>query len=205
MTYSKALASVLTGATPFQLGYWSRRGLLVPEVSNGRPPIYSFRDLVALRSMVFLRSHTSFQRIGTAFSNLDLMDLTEHPSKYKFATDGKTIIVDPGDGSGIDLVKKPGQRDSFTFDEIMDSFKDFKDREVVDFRRPSEHVELNFSRLGGWPTVAGTRIPYDLVANLVDHKTIFEDDVPDYFPSVSADAARDVVAFDQKVKAVGVA
>ena len=205
LTYSERLTSILTGATPYQLSSWRRRKLLVPEAGPTRQIFYSFRDLVALRSMVFLRSNTSLQRIDKAFGNLDLLDLTAHPSKYRFATNGKTIIVDPGDGTGIDLVQRPGQKDSFTFEEIMDAFKDFKQREVVDFRRPSQHVEVNFARLGGWPTVAGTRIPYNLVADLVDGVTVRDVDVSNYFPSVSAEAARDVIAFDAKVKAVKVA
>ena len=50
------LTSKLTGVTPSQLRSWSRSGLLVPVIRAKRPPIYSFRDLVALRSIAFLRS-----------------------------------------------------------------------------------------------------------------------------------------------------
>lgn len=203
MSYPVHLASILTGATTSQLRSWSQKGLLVPEISDKRPPLYSFRDLVALRSLVFLRGNTSLQKISKAFKNLDLLDLTDHPSKYRFTTDGKTILVDTGDGSVIDLVGKPGQRDSYTFEEIMDAFKDFRGRDVVDFRKPSKFVRVNFRLMGGWPTVVGTRVPYDLVASLVDNETVFAEDVPSYYPSVSVEATRDVIEFDHRVKAAG--
>lgn len=203
MSFPLALASVLTGATNSQLRSWKSKGLIIPEVSNSRPLLYSFRDLVWLRTLVFLRSRTSLQRISVARVNLDLVDLTEHPSKYRFATDGKTIIVDDGAGQVVDLVKRPGQADSFTFEEISEAFQDFRGRDVVDFRRPSRHIEVELKRLGGWPTVIGTRIPYDLVDRLVDNRTLFASDIPDYYPSVSIEAAEDAVLFAEKVRSAG--
>jgi uncharacterized protein (DUF433 family) len=203
MSFPLALASVLTGATNSQLRSWRSKGLVVPEVSDARPTLYSFRDLVWLRTLVFLRSRTSLQRISIARVNLDLVDLTEHPSKYRFATNGKTIIVDDGAGTVIDLVKKPGQADSFTFEEISEAFTDFRGRDVVDFRRPSTHIEVELGRLGGWPTIEGTRVPYDLVARLVDNRTVFASDIQSFYPSVSAAAAEDAVQFDSRIKAAG--
>lgn len=203
MAFPLALASVLTGATNSQLRSWKAKGLIVPEVSPQRPALYSFRDLVWLRTLVFLRSRTSLQRISIARVNLDLVDLTEHPSKYRFATDGKTILVDDGAGTVIDLVRKPGQADSFTFEEISEAFTDFRGRGVVDFRRPTPHIEVELGRLGGWPTIEGTRIPYDLVARLVDNRTVFAADVTDFYPSVSSEAAESAMWFDSVVKAAG--
>jgi uncharacterized protein (DUF433 family) len=203
MSFPLALASVLTGATNSQLRSWKSKGLIIPEISSSRPLLYSFRDLVWLRTLVFLRSRTSLQRISVARVNLDLVDLTEHPSKYRFATDGKTIIVDDGAGQVVDLVKRPGQADSFTFEEISEAFQDFRGRDVVDFRRPSRHIEVELKRLGGWPTVIGTRIPYDLVDRLVDNRTLFARDIPDYYPSVSIEAAEGAVLFAEKVRSAG--
>lgn len=203
MSYPIRLASVLTGATIYQLRSWSSKGILTPEVRGKRPPLYSYRDLVALRSVVRLRSATSLQRIGAAFSNLNLVDLTEHPSKYRFATNGKSIVVDDGEGSVIDLIGQKGQSEVLTFEQIQEAFIDFKGREVVDFRRPSEFVEVEFGRMGGWPTIAGTRVPYDVISSMVDGVTVTADDIPDYYPSVSAAAARDAVEFSRRVESVG--
>ncbi|TFB71566.1 DUF433 domain-containing protein [Cryobacterium glaciale] len=204
MSFPLALAAVLTGATNSQLRSWKSKGLIVPEISASRPLLYSFRDLVWLRTLVFLRSRTSLQRISVARVTLDLVDLTDHPSKYRFATDGKTIVVDDGAGQVIDLVRRPGQADSFTFEEISEAFQDFRGRDVVDFRRPSKHIEVELRRLGGWPTIEGTRIPYDLVNGLVDNRTLFARDIPDYYPSVSVEAAEDAILFAEKVRMAGV-
>ncbi|MCL2422874.1 MAG: DUF433 domain-containing protein [Micrococcales bacterium] len=203
MAFPRPLASVLTGATLSQLRTWAEKGLVVPEINPKRPPLYSFRDLVALRAMVALRATTSLQRISKAFANLDVFDLTEHPATYRFGTDGSTVWVGlPGDDQAMDLVRQPGQFTLMGFDDIARAFQNFRDDEVVDFYHPDTHVSVRPQRLGGWPTITGTRVPYDTVANLVDGETVTPDDVADYYPDVSPEAAASAVAFDARVRAV---
>ncbi|WCV10688.1 helix-turn-helix domain-containing protein [Corynebacterium silvaticum] len=98
MGYDISLTATLTGATVAQLQRWRRTGLLVPEASASRPVEYSFRDLVALRTIAKLRAQTSLQQIRKAFSSLSDFDMVDHPSKYQFATDGKTVKVWTDDG-----------------------------------------------------------------------------------------------------------
>lgn len=203
MSFSLQLTSHLTGATRHQLQSWRQKNLLVPEVRSGRPPLYSFRDLVALRTMVYLRGQTSNQRLSKALGALDLLDLTDHPSRYQLATDGDTIVLQmPDSGQIVDLVKHPGNAVDATFEDVFRSFRNFKDAVVVDFKQPSEHVSVDLRKLGGWPTITGTRVPYDLIANLVDSNTVLPEDVDDFYPNVSAAAARDALSFSETVAAI---
>lgn len=203
MAFDGKLTSLLTGATPSQLERWRRSGVLVPETRAKRPPLYSFRDLVALRAMVFLRAQTSGQRLHRAFVTMDLLALTEHPSRYRLGTDGDTIVViDPDSQKPVDLVRNPGNAVHATFADVFHSFEDFRGRPVVDFYRPSEHLQVNLRTLGGWPTVQNTRVPFDLVAQLVDNESVFPEDVTELYPNVSAAAAQDAVEFSAKVAAI---
>lgn len=201
MSYPVKLASVLTGNTPSQLNRLRSSGIVVPEVRPYRPPLYSFRDLVALRSIAFLRGRTSAQKISRAFSALDLFDLTEHPSQYTLGTDGSSIYLEH-EGRALDLVRAPGSVTVFSFDEVTGAFEDFRGETVAPFDRPAEHVEMELGRLAGWPTVAGTRIAYDTIGNLVDDDTVTVDEVSYYYPTVSAEAARGVVKFHRRVEAL---
>ena len=75
MSYPPKLTAALTGATIRQLSHWrSSRApagaVLVPEISSGRPLLYSFRDVVALRTCVRLRQETSLQKIRRALDTL---------------------------------------------------------------------------------------------------------------------------------------
>lgn len=203
MTYSPALAVKLSGATPFQLAKWRRLGLLVPEIHAGRPPIYSYRDVVALRAMVFLRAKTSAQKLRAAWDNLDMFAVADHPSEFVFGTDGKGIYAKTPDGEVVDLTRKPGHLvGEYSFEQLFAEFENFRGNVVVPFDRPAPNLVVNPRTLGGYPVITGTRVPFDTVAQLIDNETVFPEDIPAMFPRVSVDAARDAVAFEQSLEAV---
>jgi DNA-binding transcriptional MerR regulator/uncharacterized protein (DUF433 family) len=207
MAYPAELTSILTGVTPSQLRKWRNDGLLVPEVRADRPPLYSFRDLIALRTMAYLRRRTSLQAIKKAFANLSVYDMTDHPSEYRFAvaTTGRakrTIIVEQPDGRALDLDALPGQYSIFSFADVVAEFRNLNNEVVVPLYRPAAHLQLEPARRDGWPTIVGTRIDYDIVAQLVDGEEITAGDVQDYYPGVSAAAAESAVEFDERVRAV---
>jgi uncharacterized protein (DUF433 family) len=203
VTYSPQLAVKLSGATPYQLNNWRRLRLLVPEVHEGRPPVYSFRDVVALRAMVFLRAKTSAQKLRAAWGNLDMVAVADHPSQFTFGTDGKRIFVKTPEGDVVDLTKKPGHLvGEYSFEELFAEFENFRGNTVVPFERPAPHLLVNPRTLGGYPVIAGTRVPFDTVALLVDDETVFAEDIPAMFPRVSVAAARDAVEFSRSLEAV---
>ncbi|HYQ76184.1 DUF433 domain-containing protein [Cellulomonas sp.] len=204
MAFPLPLAAALTGATPAQLRHWRDSGLVVPEVRPFRPPLYSFRDLVLIRSVAYLRAHLSSQKVHKAMLGIpDVMDAVVHPSEYRFGTDGETVYLGTESGEAIDILRRRGQTSLFTFDDMLSEFRNFKDERVADFARPSAHLEVAPGRVGGWPTIEGTRVPYDDVARLVDNETVFPEDVQAFYPSVSPAAARDAVEFAERVEALG--
>jgi uncharacterized protein (DUF433 family) len=194
------LTAVLTGASKGQLRRWARTDLLRPEVANNPRLMYSFRDIVALRTVVRLRSETSLQRIRRAFNNMPVLDFTEHPSKYRFGTDGKTIAIADEHGNLVDLLDNPGQYELVSLADIFEPFRTNRGLEVVNFLRPREHLEVRAGRMGGWPTIEGTRVPYDAIANLVAPGDVPVDRVGYYYPGVSAEAARDALDFQNAVR-----
>lgn len=200
MAFPLNLTSALTGASISQLRRWSRGDLLVPEDRQHRPMLYSFRDLIALRTIVFLRNETSLQRVRRALSNLDVIDMTEHPSAYTFATDGRTIgVVDEMNGQVVDLVRSPGQTSDLSLASAFEKFTTKSGRAVSSFLQPRPRIAVSPRRMGGWPTVQGTRITYDAIADLVDNRTIFPADVPSYYPVELADV-EDALDFAREVK-----
>ena len=53
--FSRQLASVLTGVTINELRSRASKVLVVPDVRESSTPLYSFRDLVVLRYIAWLR------------------------------------------------------------------------------------------------------------------------------------------------------
>lgn len=197
MAYRAKMAAALSGASLRQLAYWRKppRALLVPEVSMD-PILYSFRDLVALRTFTFLREKVPLQKIRTALDNLRDLGELDHLSKYKLVAHGKrsVVLVAPGGDHGVDLVDRPGHHVTVVkIGDVLHSFP-LGDVEVPDLRQPRPQICVDPRVRRGHPVVAGTRVSYDLVAGLM-RDGVPADKVANYYPGVGADAARDALAF----------
>lgn len=199
MAYDPRLAAALSGVTTSQLAYWrtshgDQAPLLEPEKSKERPVLYSFRDVIALRTVAYLRDTASLQKIRRAVGNLRELGETNHLSTYRLvAVDGLIALVE-GEQDAIDLVHQPGQRLIANMVDVLGEFDNFQGRHVPDLLRPRKRLQVDEGVLGGIPVIRGTRIPYDLVSELVADG-IPEKRVRDYYPNVSAAAARDAVKY----------
>lgn len=200
MSFPVEVTSVLTGATLGQLAYWRQTDLLVPEIERRPRALYSFRDLVALRTVVHLRRVNSLQAVRRAFRELERMDLTAHPATYSLASRGRSIVLLHEDGGQTDLVRHPGDEVITNLADVFAPFETDRGRQVVDFRRPRHHIQVREHRMGGWPTIEGTRIPYDTIALLVADGTVPPERVSAYYPTVTPDAVSDAVSFADEVE-----
>jgi uncharacterized protein (DUF433 family) len=191
------MAAALSGASLSQLSHWRKRSnpVLVPEISAD-PPLYSYRDLVALRTFVYLRrrKRVSLQKIRTALNTLRDLGEIEHLSQYRLVADGKSIVlVHPDDREPVDLVLRPGQQVLVMIGDVLRSFA-ADGFEVPDLRRPREQISVDPQVRGGRPVVSGTRVDFELVAGLV-RDGISPDEVHHYYPGVTAQAAADAADF----------
>ncbi|MFE5656197.1 DUF433 domain-containing protein [Streptomyces sp. NPDC056517] len=201
MSYEPKMAAALSGATLRQLAHWrnaraQRGAILVPEVSETRPILYSFRDVVALRTCVKLRQETSLQKIRYALSTLR-EDLGErnHLSSYVLVGEGARIFLAESDHA-VDLIKGGNT----VIHELVDVLAPFyrNGRHIPDLLKPRDHVAVDSSVRGGEPVIDGTRIPAAEVAALV-RDGIPPDRISDFYPGVSAAAARDANDFSDYV------
>lgn len=200
MAFPVDLTATLTGASVSQLQRWRSTDLLRPETQARPTVLYSFRDVVALRTFVRLRSEVSLQRIRKALTGLRDLDLTEHPSRYELHTDGESVFL-VVDEQAVDLVLRPGQRVLLSLSDVFATFQTRQGREVADFRHPRPLLSVRETRVGGWPTIAHTRVGYDSVAKLV-LGGVEPADVKRFYSSVTADAARDAYDFYEEVQAM---
>src|SRR5437660_874568 len=109
MAFEPKLAAALSGVTTRRLTYWRATRILAPEVSVDHPVLYSFRDVVALRTFAYLRGDRSLQAIRRALRTLVDMGETEHLSSYRLESQGKKSIALVKDEGAVDLVERPGQ------------------------------------------------------------------------------------------------
>jgi uncharacterized protein (DUF433 family)/DNA-binding transcriptional MerR regulator len=200
MAYPPTMAAALSGATISQLRHWrnakTKTGpLLVPEISASPRVFYSFRDLLALRTFVHLRQVASLQKIRVAISNL---------ASYELVSDRRgNIQLLKSDEAAIDLVHQPGQTQLLVvMGEVIEPFPVRPGVVVPHLFRPREHLSVDPDTQGGIPVISGTRVPYDAVASIM-REDVPAEKVSDYYPTVTAQAARDALDFAMYVDSYG--
>lgn len=203
VSYSSEMAAALSGATSRQLAYWRKatengKPVLVPEISAERPILYSFRDVVALRTCAYLRNRLSLQKVRFALGTLKDLGETGHLSQYRLVADGRSVVLVRSEDEAIDLVHRPGQQVTVVMADVLRPFA-VGQVTVPDLRHPEPAIAVDPEILGGHPVVDGTRVPFELVADLVEDG-VPPESISEYYPSVSASAASDAVEFARYVR-----
>jgi uncharacterized protein (DUF433 family) len=163
--FSEPNVEHLTGLTSAQLRYWDRTGFFAPAYADDdrRTPfsrIYSFKDVVALRTLSLLRRqhNVSLQHLREVAEELSHLadDLWTKTTLY--VLNQRVIVHEPGSGRLRDAVS--GQYVlGIPLKKIMADTK--RDAEKL-LRRPDAKIgKIEQSRrvLRNAPVVAGTRIP----------------------------------------------
>jgi uncharacterized protein (DUF433 family) len=152
--------------------------------------LYSFRDVVALRTVAYLREEVSLQRIRRAVETLRDLGSREHLSHYRLVADAGSIIwvTDDSEPNGVDLVLRPGQAVLVSLSDVLSPFINAAGLDVPDFTHPRPRLQVDADVLAGYPVVAGTRVPFDLVSGLVGGGVPL-DRISEYYPGVGPDAA----------------
>lgn len=165
LAFSEDEVSALTGLTKRQLRYWdSERKFFSPEyVVDGRR-VYSFRDLVGLRTIAPIRKRVSLQQLRKIDEELHKEHETPW-SSLKFYLFGKELLyVKPGDSSLVSA-SKPGEKifEVIDLEEVRSAtvaeLPKLRKRSTEDFGKVTRHRNV----VRGTSVIAGTRIPTSLI------------------------------------------
>jgi uncharacterized protein (DUF433 family) len=171
--------------------------VLIPEISSQRPILYSLRDVVALRTCVYLRKDSSLQRVRQALGNLRSLGELGHLSQYTLVSDNGSIVLVRND-EAIDLVQNLGQFVMAAMSDVLGPIVNRNEAQIPPLFRPNEHIRVDPEIKFGHPVVACTRVPYEHVASLVADGVPMKS-VETYYPSVDAEAAADAWEFAKYV------
>ncbi len=205
MAFSVPIASVLSGASARQLGYWRRRTsssepLLIPFAQRSGRYLYSWADIVALRSIVYLRQEKSLPRIREAVRSLRKLEESEweHLAQYVLVRTTETIVVKTPKGEILDLERAPGTvLEEVLMEDVLGSFEANGSR-VAALPRPRPYLSVNSGVLGGYPVIAGSRVPFHVVAALADEGAAPKD-IVEIYPSVDPLGVPDAQDFAHQV------
>jgi uncharacterized protein (DUF433 family) len=176
--YTADRAAALSGVPKSTIHYWARRGHLVPTVSAERVKLWSYTDLLALRTIYWLRqpkrtheghaipasTMPAVRRALQALRELDLC-LFEGDRPLVVVDRSGEVLLDPQGGTlqtaGGQLVER----------ELLDVVAPFESAEGLngpDLTSPRAHLRIVPQKLAGSPHVDGTRIETRVLAALAD-------------------------------------
>lgn len=194
-------AARLAGLSRRQLAYWDRTNVFSPSLARGdaHQPygrIYSFQDVVALRTLASLRERFSLEKLRNL--GVWLKDQYEHPwSSIRFYVAGDEIVYE--DPNSRTLVStRPVQQGAFWIElepiarEASESLRrNLHRREPADIGVISRH---RYTLRNEW-AVAGTRIPVSVIQELHDSGYSVADIVRE-FPVLTPEDVKAALAFD---------
>ncbi len=181
---------------------WSKANLLHPvfEIPKGKrhENIYTYYDLLLLRLIKRLRDKQfKTKTIKKALDTIYLMS-----GKDPYAWTRATIVVDSDiivailpdkpDWNPIAASKGEQKMEVVFFPELMEELK----RELIPNR--FQYVEIDPNILGGIPVIKGTRIPTNII-----HEMIEEDINPaDAYPDLTSEEINDANEYEEYLVAV---
>lgn len=105
----------LTGINPKTLHYWAQTEFISPSIARahgtGSRRIWSFRDILALRTAHELRSQdVPLQRIRLALNYLQTVEGLENPlAGARLVVSGDDVLVVRGNRELVSILHQPGQ------------------------------------------------------------------------------------------------
>ena len=166
--YDNSRASQLAGIPTSTLYEWRRNRIYVPDFNDERPAAWSYRDLIYLRLMAFLRQggmerHTAARQVKRLKREVERGADVE----YIYASK-KTLVVDAGRTSrttGESLLPFETLSGLFRAFSLQEPIKELMGEHQIrrlwapDLVRPSEHTFISPWIMAGDPCVVDTRIP----------------------------------------------
>jgi DNA-binding transcriptional MerR regulator len=203
MAFTAETVRRLTGLSDRQLRYWDKTGFFSPSLAdeNRRRPhsrIYSFRDLVGLRTIALLLergiSLQGLRRIGGW-----LADRHEAPwSELRFYAVGKEVFVgDPDTGTIVATDPKGQTVMRYYLEEIAEEMAEATERLQVRTDDQIGKIVRNRFVMQNEPVLEGTRIPtaaiWDFHAAGYDTKAIIDE-----YPRLTPIDVERAIAFEKE-------
>jgi uncharacterized protein (DUF433 family) len=209
--YTAERAAALSGVPKSTVHYWSNNDILVPSVSPQRIKLWSYGDLMALRTIYWLRQskqdpdgreipRTAMKAVRRALreiASLEL-DLWNEDGAPRVAVDRSGNIV-IGDERGAQ--RAGGQR--ILDADMLDLLAPFDSREGLrgpDLNAPRPQLRIVPGKLAGSPHIERTRIETQALAAL-ERRGIENAKIYRLYPMVSTEAVDDAIDLERELSA----
>jgi uncharacterized protein (DUF433 family) len=207
--YTAERAVALSGVPKSTVHYWARQGILVPSVSPVRVRLWSYGDLLALRTIYWLRQtkhdpsgrevpRTAMRAVRRALREIAALklDLWSEDGAPRVAVDRAGGIVIEYNGGAQRL---GGQ--SILDADVLDLLAPFASREGLhgpDLSTPRPRLRIVPGKLGGSPHIIHTRLETQALGALAEgglgHAKIYR-----LYPDVEPAAIEDALDLERQL------
>src|SRR5258706_9070692 len=200
-------AAALSGVPKSTVHYWARLGYLVPSISSERPKLWSFADLMGLRTIYWLRQpkradgleipRTTMRAVKKALGALRALDIGvfERGRVTVAVTRSGEVVVD---APSVPLHTADGQ---LVCDDIIDLIRPFATDEGTrgpDLHEPQPMLRIVPRKLAGSPHVVDTRIETCALFALV-RRGFDEARIGRLYPVLSAQAVAGAIDLERQL------
>jgi len=190
--------------------YWARREILVPSISDVRIKLWSYSDLMSLRTIAWLRATktapdgqdvpgTAMRAVRRALNELAELDLdlwTEDVGPSVAVDRGGNIVLDPQ----TDPQHADGQRllDADQF-QLLRPFEITRELRGPDLVSPRPRLRIVPGKLSGAPHVHRTRIETEALAALA-RRGLTSDRIVALYPVIETADVRDALDLESDLQ-----
>ena len=205
--YSATRASQLSGVPERTVYHWANTLVLTPDFGDERPKSWSYRDLVLLRLIVFLRSHKVELRFA---SELAARYRTEFGSDARERIETRVSSAQGGYAVGPEMAidALTGQRAFEVMAQVSGHFDlmvALEDRSAVmeikgpSLVRPSARTAISPWVMSGEPVVRNSRITTATIFALHERRGLGSEDIAGLYPTLTAADVDDAISMERNL------
>jgi uncharacterized protein (DUF433 family) len=206
--YDNARTSQLSGIPSSTLYEWRRTAIYVPDFGDETPAAWSYRDLVYLRLLAWLRQggmerHTAADHVGTVKAQV----AAGREIQYLYA-DRRTLVV------GEDRTSSVTGESLLPFDDLQGLLSTFDLVAPVSelggkrlsrlwapsLIRPSSFTFISPWVMAGDPCVERTRIPTASIHAVREQRGLASAEIVELYPGLTSEAADDAYLLERRLR-----
>lgn len=201
--YAADRAAQLSGIPRSTLYDWHRADVYVPDFAGLSPMAWSYRDLVFVRVLAWLRNDVKTPRPTAAAR---VRALKQHVSAGNSVTvlnaDRETLAVDGEVGAPLDGPSRLfiDMLQSFDLTAAVEDFGRHAKLWGPDLVTPSAHTFISPWVLGGDPCVERTRIPSASIYALRTERGLDSAEIVKLYPGLEEPAAEDAYELESRLR-----
>jgi uncharacterized protein (DUF433 family) len=203
--YPAARAAQLSGVPETTLYDWQRSSTYVPDFARAGPMAWSYRDLVYVRLLAWLRHLRMPRPVAAARVDAVRAHVTAGHGVRLVRATARSIVFDEETSdrvSGTSLLPFDDLAALGSVFDLLHPAEELGDRPLrgPDLVAPSAHTTISPWVLGGEPCVAGTRIPTVAIHALREERGLTAAQVAVMYPGLTVAAVEDAHELERRLR-----